>query len=179
MSEPIKIEVPKSEIQFDLSGETFTLSLADKSRASINEKYRTIAQAELLNNQHIAEMERELAERLANIKTNLSDSAAKKREAAINNDYERKFKLASDRAEEIAATQYRPFVDTLFGEGAGDKVYKMCGDNIIAVNKIIAIVMTHLNEENDVTDYMADYAKSVEKMKAILEGGDAHEVDGE
>lgn len=98
MSEPIKIEVPKSEIQFDLSGEIFTLSLADKSRASINEKYRTIAQAELLNNQHIAEMERELAEKLANIQTNLSDSAAKKREAAISNDYARKFKLASDRA---------------------------------------------------------------------------------
>jgi hypothetical protein len=177
MSEPIKIEVPKSEIEFDLGGNIFKLSLADKSRARINEKYRVIAQAELLNNQHIAAMERELSEKLSNIKSNLSDSEAKKRESAISNDYDRKFKQAADKAEEIANAQYLPFVDVLFGDGAGDRVYHICGENIIAVNKVIAIVMTNLNNENDVTDYMAEYAKSIERQNAILEGGDASDSD--
>lgn len=179
MSEPIKIEVPKSELSFDLGGEIFTVSLADKSRARINEKYRAIAQAELLNNQHIAEMERELADRLSNIRTHLSDSEAKKREAAISNDYDRRFKKAADEAEDIAKTMYLPFVDVLFGDGAGDRVNHICGDNIIAVNKVIAIVMTTINNENDVTDYMQSYAKSLEKMKTILEAGDADESDGQ
>lgn len=175
MSEPIKIQVPKSEIVFKLGDEAFTLSLADKSRARINEKYRAIAQAELANNQHIAAMERELAEKMSNIKANLSDSAAKKRESAISNDYERKFQLAADEAENIANTQYLPFIDILFGEGAGDRVYHICGENIIAVNKVIAIVMTKLNNENDVTDYMTQYAESIKRQNAILEGGDASE----
>lgn len=177
MSEPIKIEVPKSEIAFDLGGTIFKLSLADKSRARINEKYRAIAQAELLNNQHIAAMERELTEKLSNIRTHLSDSAAKKRESAISNDYDSKFEKAAEEAERIANTQYLPFVDILFGDGAGDRVYHICGENIIAVNKVIAIVMTKLNEENDVTDYMAEYAASIKRENAILEGGDASEAD--
>lgn len=177
MSEPIKIEVPKSEIAFDLGGNIFKLSLADKSRARINEKYRAIAQAELLNNQHIAAMERELAEKLSNIRTNLSDSAAKKRESAISNDYDRRFEKAAAESERIANTQYLPFVDVLFGEGAGNRVYHICGDNIIAVNKVIAIVMTKLNNENDVTDYMAEYAESIKRQNAILEGGGADESD--
>lgn len=178
MAEPIKLNVPLSEIKFDLGGEIFTLSLSDRSRARINDEYRKISQAELENNQRVTTLELELQQKLSNVRTNLNDTEAKKREIAISADYDRKFQQASDQAEKIADEMYLPFVDTLFGEGCGQKVYTICGENIIAVNKVIAIVMAKMNAENDVTDYMTEYAKSVEKMKRVLEG-DADEADGE
>lgn len=178
MAEPIKLNVPLSEIKFELSGNIFTLSLSDKSRARINSEYRKISQMELENNQRVTTLEYDLQQKLSNIKTNLSDADAKKREIAISADYDRKFQQASDQAEKIANEMYLPFVDTLFGDGSGQKVYEICGNNIIAVNKIIAIVMAKMNAENDVTDYMAEYAKSVEKMKRVFEG-DTNETDGE
>ena len=175
----IKIEVPRDHIDFDIGSEHFVLSLSDKSRARINEEYRKVASAELANTQRSAALQAELQTKLSNIKTNLSDADAKKREIAISNEYDFKFQKVAERAEEIANTMYLPFADVLFGEGSGQKIYDLCGQDIVAVNKVLGIVMTELNRETDVTDYMQQYAESVAKLKAEAEAGDANEPDGE
>ncbi|WP_179395056.1 hypothetical protein [Lacticaseibacillus absianus] len=172
MTDTITIEVPKSEIQFDIGGGIYTLSLADKSRGLITEKYREIEKLELANAQHIQDLQHELQYKLSHVKGNLSDYAAQKREQALQADYTRKFNLAADKAEQIGMEHYLPFLDVLFGEDSGQKIYAACGENIAAVNKVIGVVMVKMNAANDVSDYMSKYAADVEAIKAEGEGSD-------
>lgn len=176
MTEPIKIEVPKSSINFIIGGDGYTLSLADKSRELINSQYQRIETLEVVNNQKIDLLQSKLQEELTAI-PDVSDAEFKRRRNAIVNKYEQKFDNAGKRADEIGKEYYLPFCDTLFGEGSGDKLYKTCGQNILAVNEVIAKVMIELNKATNIVDHMAEYAKSVDALVAETEA--AHDESGQ
>lgn len=175
----IKIPIPKSELQFDIAGKVYTLSLADKSRAAINTQYQQIEALEVANNQHMTELQHKLVEELGSVSDTASDAQADNYKFRVNNKYEKLFDKAAEKSEEIGREQYLPFLDTLFGENAGSEIYASCGQNIVAVSKVIGVIMVNLNKENQVDDYMAEYAKSLEAMKAQAEGGAADESNGE
>lgn len=175
MSDVITIPVPKKELVFDIGGEKYTLSLSDKSRAAINNRYQQIEAQEVANNQHTSKLQSMLTQELGNIPDNATDLQAKEARFRISNKYEKKFEAASDKAEKIAMDNYLPFLDLLFGDGAGKKLYHVCGENIVAINKIIGLVMVELNKANDVTDYMDQYMKSVAILKQAAQVGEDDE----
>lgn len=175
----IKVPIPKASLKFDIAGKVYTLSLADKSRAAINTKYQEIEARETANNQHMAELQNKLVEELGSVSDTASDQQADNYRFRVNNKYEKLFDKAAEKSEEIGREQYLPFLDTLFGENAGAEIYAVCGQNIVAVSKVIGVVMVNLNKENQVDDYMAEYAKSVEALKLQAEGGAVDESNGE
>lgn len=169
MSDVITIPVPKKALVFDIGGENYTLSLSDKSRAAINNRYQQIEAQEVANNQHTSKLQSMLTDELGNIPDSATDLQVKEARFKITNKYEKKFEAASDKAEKIAMANYLPFLDLLFGEGAGQKLYHLCGENIVAINKIIGLVMVELNKANNVSDYMDQYLKSVAALKQVAE----------
>lgn len=174
MAEAIKIEVPQSSIKFEIGGDDYVLSLSDKSRELINSQYQRIETLEVVNNQKIDLLQSKLQEELTAI-PDVSDAEYKRRRNTIVNKYEQKFANAGKRADEIGMEYYMPFCDTLFGQGAGNKLYKRCGENILAVNEIIAKVMIELNKATNIVDHMDEYAKSVNDLVAQT-GADKNET---
>lgn len=162
-----KLELPKKGLDFDLGGTIYTLNLDDQSRAAIYTKYSVIEAKEKKNNQELEILKTELQDKTLAIAEKYPDSVLEQQEAlfAIDDEYTKKFKKAEEEANKIAKQDYIPFVDTLFGEGKGKELYKQCGSNFIALNKVIRIVMLEMSKENSVPDYFDRYKSKLEQFK--------------
>lgn len=163
-----RILMPQSSIKFAIGEKKYKLSLEDKSRQRINEAYSKINYLEAKNNQDAQVLRQEYVEKLQEI-----DEIDGKKESELmamrnelENEYTGKLDVVAAKSEEIAITEYKPFLDLLFGKQAGDEIFWMVNNNSIAVNKIIASVMLEFNQANDVEDYMVRQVNSVMKMKA-------------
>jgi hypothetical protein len=167
----IKIELPTTSIEFKIGKKTYTLSLADKSRARINKKYSDITEFEddkgdstqLVINRYqdaIDEIEKEKDAR------ELTDNPMTKTE-----EFERRQEMIAKFQKEVNKNSNEldvhtkksavEFLDYLFGDGIGDELYGLVDQNTIALSKIIFQIMTEFNRENDIYQYRDTYMKKL------------------
>lgn len=168
-----RILKPASSVKFALGDKKYILSLEDKSRESINEAYSKISYLETENEQTAEVLQQEYAEKLADIDDKaetVKESVLMRQRNDLKNEYTKKLDAVANRSEEIATQEYKPFLDLLFGQKAGDEIFNMVGQNSIAVNKIIAAVMLEFNQVNNVEDYMTRQVNNIIKMKDRANG---------
>lgn len=167
----IKIELPTTSIEFKIGKKTYTLSLADKSRARINKKYSDITKFEddkgdstqLVIHRYqdaIDEIEKEKDARELTDNPMTKTEEFEKRQKMIA-----KFQKEADKnANELDVHTKKSaveFLDYLFGDGTGDELYGLVDQNTIALSKIIFQIMTEFNRENDIYQYRDTYMKKL------------------
>jgi hypothetical protein len=180
----IKIELPTTTIDFKIGKKTYSLSLADKSRARINKKYEDITKFEddkgdstqLVISRYqdaIDEIEKEKDARKLTDNPMTKTEELEKRQSEIA-----KFQGEVDKNDNELNVHVKKnaveFLDYLFGKGVGDELYGLVDQNTIALSKIIFQVMTEFNRENDIYEYRNNY---MQKLAALTGSADVEEYD--
>lgn len=170
----IDVELPATKIEFKIGAKTYTLSLADKSRARINKKYDAITKfedekgdsTEMVIKRYqdeIDKIEKERDERELTDNPISNQEEFKKRQATIA-----KFQSEVDKNNKELDIHTKKsaidFLDYLFGEGTGNDLYNLVDRNTIALSKIIFQIMTEFNRENDIYQYRETYIKKLAEI---------------
>lgn len=190
---PIKIEMPKKEIKFDIGGQIYTLSLSDKSRLRIEQeyqrttKYETKIQRETtaLINTYISKIN-EVEDRYTNDKRRADAIAAKKESqktkadhdfapmplaklneerAIIETKYQKLIDDANKRLESHTEKTGVKFIDYLFGDGKGDEIFEMVDHSSLVLSKIIFQIMAEFHSETNIVDYKQKYIEKLAKLQ--------------
>jgi hypothetical protein len=184
--QPIKLEVPATRIKFNIGGQIYTMSLADKSMASVTGDLQIIESNEIANQQKMAEM----AAQLTKQKDDLHQRAIKAEEAVQNGDaetnaypYPEMMKDSHDldnkcrqaiyhaekEANEYAIQHYLPFLDKAFGAGSGTKLFNQLHQSTNALAKLVTEIVIQLNNQTNITDHRTAYLSKIAKLKAVKE----------
>lgn len=170
----IDVELPATKIEFKIGAKTYTLSLADKSRARINKKYDAITKfedekgdsTEMVIKRYqdaIDDIEKERDKRELTDNPMSNEEEFKKRQAEIA-----KFQNEVDKNNQDLDIHTKKsaieFLDYLFGQGTGNELYNLVDQNTIALSKIIFQIMTEFNRENNIYQYRDAY---MQKLAAI------------
>ncbi|KRK34379.1 hypothetical protein [Loigolactobacillus bifermentans] len=184
--QPIKLEVPATRIKFNIGGQIYTMSLADKSMASVTGDLQIIESNEIANQQKMAEM----AAQLTKQKDDLHQRAIKAEEAVQNGDaetnaypYQEMMKdsheldnkcrqaiyQAEKEANEYAIQHYSPFLDKAFGAGSGTKLFNQLHQSTNALAKLVTEIVIQLKNQTNITDHRTAYLSKIAKLKAVKE----------
>lgn len=185
MSEPIVINMPKDHLDFDIAGETFTASFADKSKAKYNAEIKEIEQAEIKNSQRVEQLQLQVSEKTdaldkrhvaqADLKVMdkdeidklnpLNDEKYLAAKQKLDRDYVKKFNDLYEKQTNDSKDRYFKWLDQLFGEGSGKKIYGICGESTTVLAKVVTQIITEVNKENDMVDYREKIQAQVADLK--------------
>jgi hypothetical protein len=184
--QPIKLEVPATRIKFNIGGQIYIMSLADKSMASVTGDLQIIESNEIANQQKMAEM----AAQLTKQKDDLHQRAIKAEEAVQNGDAEtntypypemmkdsheldnkcrQAIYQAEKEANEYAIKHYLPFLDKAFGAGSGTKLFDQLGQSTNALAKLVTEIVIQLNNQTNIEDHRTAYLSKIAKLKQAKE----------
>lgn len=167
----VKLDVPKSGINFEIGGENFLLSLSDTSRGRYLEAFDKVSNQEVkdLNKRdiEITEYNQQQANMKARYATDETKSAVDYKKASIllENEFSKRMKKNnSNRTKVLIQLQYE-FLDVCFGKGSGKKLFKICDESTIVLNKVIRMIIAEIQKNNNINDFYDDYRKKIEEMK--------------
>mgnify|MGYP004704275521 FL=1 len=184
MTEPIIIDMPKDHLDFDIDGDTFTASFADKSVAKYAAEYRRIEHDEVANQQKIEKMQTQITlkldqldrQRLAfddeSVASQLEENVSPLSETnyviakqKLDREYIKKFDDLQQKQERDSKDRYVKWLDQLFGVGSGNKIYIICGTSIVVLAKVVTQITTALNKETNLLDYRTQLASQIDELK--------------
>ena len=190
---PVKIEMPKKEIEFDIGGKVYTLSLSDKSRLRIEQEYQRTTKYEakiqqetsVLINEYIEKIN-EVEDRYTNDKNKakaiVAKPAAKKtnddlafkpmtlaelnaQRTAIESKYTKLINDKNSRLENHTEKTGVKFIDYLFGDGKGDEIFELVDHSSLVLSKIIFQIMAEFHSETNIVDYKQKYIEKMAKLR--------------
>lgn len=167
----VKIDVPKSVIDFDIGGKKFTLSLDDKSKGKYSEAFNQMSIQEARDNYktdaEVSDVNQKLATLEAQYATSedITESQYKKKRGAIEEAY---YKKVNNRSIESGNKQIKlalQFLDYCFGQGSGDAIYDICGNSSIVLSKVIVQIYAEIESNTASEDFYAKYMNKIKDMK--------------
>lgn len=168
--ESVKINIPESKIKFDISGESFVLDLADKSRNKINESYRHVeleeAKAQQTQQVKGAEFTEKLAQLDAKAEENgMPEPELKKQRYSLQNDFEKRMQHLSEKQDAKSKDDAIKLLDDMFGTGQGQKIYSLCGESTPVLGMVLTSIVTEMQNRTNVIDYAERYRRKIAEMK--------------
>ena len=170
----INIEIPTTNIDFKIGKKTYSISLADKSRARINNRYDEITKYEDANGDSTQLMLSKYQDVIDNIEKERNKREDSKNPMTKQEEVELKQKAISEFQKKIDKNDKElydksektaiEFLDYIFGDGAGNEIYNLVDQNTIALSKIIFQIMTEFNRENNIYEYRQSYMKKLADM---------------
>lgn len=190
---PIKIEMPKKEIEFDIGGKFYTLSLSDKSRLRIEQEYQRTTKYETKIQQETSVLINEYIEKINEVEDHYSNDknkakiiAAKQTEkktdddlafkpmtlaelnaqrTAIESKYTKLINDKNSRLENHTEKTGVKFIDYLFGNGKGDEIFESVDHSSLVLSKIIFQIMAEFHSETNIVDYKQKYIERMAKLR--------------
>jgi len=178
----VKIEVPKSEIDFEIGNQKFVLSLADTARGKFLEVFNKVSAKEVENinkrDIEITQYNQEQANLQADFATDEDKTEVDYKEAsvALSNKFSKLMKKNDANRNKRLLELDHEYLDTCFGKGSGNKIYEICGKSSIVFNKVIIMVNNEIEKETSASDFYNSYKKKIEEMKPN-EPTDKEQVD--
>lgn len=167
----VKIELPKSMIDFEIGEEHFELSLSDVSRSKYLEEYNKMS---LQETSDINKRDIELTnynQQLANLEAKYStdermtESSYKKQRNSLAEQFEKKMiKSNNDRIPKQLALM-KKFLDKCFGDGNGEKIYKICGESSVIFAGVISQIANEIQNQSNITDFYDKMKNKIQEMK--------------
>lgn len=167
----VKIELPKSSIDFEIGDETFTLSLVDTSRGKYMESFDKISAQEVkdLNKRDIelSEYNQQQAKLEAQYNTDeeMNEADYKKKSFDLSDQFNKRMKKNNtNRTKRLMEMKYE-YLDTCFGQSSGKKIYKICDESSVVFNKVIIQINTEIQKRTDLKDFYDNLKEKIEEMK--------------
>lgn len=167
----VKIELPKSSIDFEIGNETFTLSLVDTSRGKYMESFDKISTQEVkdLNKRDIevSEYNQQQANLEAQYSTDedMDEVAYKKKSIELSDQFSKRVKKNNtNRTKKLMEMEYE-YLDTCFGQGSGKKIYEICDESSVVFNKVIIQINTEIQNKTNVNDFYDNLKEKIKEMK--------------
>ncbi|APX72861.1 hypothetical protein M5C72_07085 [Companilactobacillus allii] len=167
----VKIEVPSSELKFEIGIKKFNLSLADKSRGKYAESFNKIALQESkdVHKQDIelTELNQKFADLEAKYATSedMTEAQYRKQRAGIEDTYYKKIQRQSHTIQDRQLQLIKGFLNDCFGEGSGDEIYKICGQSSAVLRKVVIQINAELEKSIGTKDYYDNYMSKLKDMK--------------
>lgn len=167
----VKIELPKSSIDFEIGDETFTLSLVDTSRGKYMESFDKISTQEVkdLNKRDIevSEYNQQQANLEAQYSTDedMDEVSYKKKSIDLSDQFSKRMKKNNtNRTKRLMEMEYE-YLDTCFSQGSGKKIYKICDESSVVFNQVIIMINDEIAKHTNTSDFYDNYKNKIEEMK--------------
>lgn len=167
----VKIELPKSSIDFEIGNETFTLSLVDTSRGKYMESFDKISTQEVkdLNKRDIevSEYNQQQADLKARYLTDeeMNEVSYKKKSVVLSDQFSKRMKKNNDNRTKRLMDMQREYLDTCFGTGSAKRIYEICDESSIVFGKVIVQINSEIQKKTDVNDFYNSLKEKIEEMK--------------
>lgn len=167
----VKIEVPKSEIDFEIGDQHFKLSLEDTSRGKYLEAFDKISvkEVEAINKRdiEISEYNQQQADLEARFSTDEEKNEVDYKKASIklSDQFAKRMKKNNDNRTKVLMKLEYEYLDTCFGQESGKKLYELCGKSTVVLNQVIIMINNEIRNKTDSSDFYENYKKKLEEMK--------------
>lgn len=167
----VKIEVPNSELKFEIGSKEFTISLADKSRGKYAESFNKIALQETKDAHkqqvELTEVNQKFADLEAKYTTSedMTEAQYQKQHSSIEEAYYRKVQRQSYSTQSKQLQLIKIFLDDCFGTGSGDEIYHICGESSVVLSKVVIQINAELENNIGTKDYYQNYMNKLKDMK--------------
>lgn len=172
---PVKIEMPKKEIEFDIGGKFYTLSLSDKSRLRIEQEYQRTTKYEAKIQQETSVLINEYIEKINEVEDHYTNDKNKAKpmtlaelnaqRTAIESKYAKMINDKNSRLENHTEKTGVKFIDYLFGDGKGDEIFELVDHSSLVLSKIIFQIMAEFHSETNIVDYKQKYIEKMAKLR--------------
>lgn len=167
----VKIDIPKSKIDFEIGGTNFVLSLEDKSRGKCLEVFDKISAKEVENinkrDIEITQYNQEQANLKAHAATDeeMTEVSYKEASVSLSNKFSKMMKKNDANRNKRLLELECEYLDTCFGQGSAKKIYEMCDGSSVVFNKVIIMINNEIDKETSATDFYDSYKQKIEEMK--------------
>lgn len=164
----ITLEIPSDSMTFNIGGNDYTVSFADKTFALFLDQYNEIKNDEFRLQQNLHHRAVELTDKEAQLENDMVNdpmSELDHKKQILQRRYLKIYDDIQNKYREQAMQRFYKLLNSMFGNDAGKKIYNTCNKSMVVFSKVVAQIMINVEQHTDIQDYRDKYFQTIKGLR--------------